>query len=155
MENLLTDEEFEKLHKSMVNEGVNMSRTEGWIGVDLDGTLATYTTFKGHEHIGEPIAPMVERVKRWIAEGRDVRVFTARADGGVAAKNAGEPAYKEFEDRDKIINIIQDWTEKHIGVRLPVTNVKDFCMDELWDDRAVQVEKNTGRRLGYSPRGLD
>lgn len=132
-----------------------MSRVNGWIGVDLDGTLAVYTDFKGHDHIGEPITPMVERVKRWLAEGRDVRVFTARADGGIAAQNAGVSHGKEFEDRELIIKIIQDWTEKHIGVRLPVTNVKDFCMDELWDDRAVQVEKNTGRRLGYSPRGLD
>jgi len=42
----------------------------GWIGVDLDGTLAHYEGFKGAQHIGEPISPMVERVKRWLAEGK-------------------------------------------------------------------------------------
>ena len=28
-----------------------------------------------------------------------------------------------------------------------VTCEKDYLMHELWDDRVVQVEKNTGRRL--------
>ena len=36
----------------------------GWIGVDLDATLAYYDGFKGPEHIGEPIPQMVDRVKR-------------------------------------------------------------------------------------------
>ena len=52
--------------------------SEGWIGVDLDGTLAEYLGWQGMGHIGEPIAPMVERVKAWLAEGKDVRIFTAR-----------------------------------------------------------------------------
>ena len=50
----------------------------GWIGVDLDGTLARYDGWKGPEHIGEPLMPMVERVKAWLAEGREVRIMTAR-----------------------------------------------------------------------------
>ncbi len=33
---------------------------------------------------------------------------------------------------------------KHIGKELEITNVKDFGMIELWDDRAVQVIPNTG-----------
>lgn len=40
--------------------------SEGWIGVDLDGTLAEYLGWQGMGHIGEPIAPMVERVKAWL-----------------------------------------------------------------------------------------
>ena len=34
----------------------------GWIGVDLDGTLAHYGGWIGPDHIGDPIAPMVERI---------------------------------------------------------------------------------------------
>ena len=49
---------------------------------------------------------------------------------------------------------IEAWCLKHIGQIIPVTNVKDYGMEELWDDRAVQVEANTGRVLGYSRRGL-
>ena len=52
--------------------------SEGWIGIDLDGTLAEYDGWKGVEHIGKPIPSMVERVKAWIIEGKDVRIFTAR-----------------------------------------------------------------------------
>ena len=108
----------------------------GWIGVDLDGTLATYTGWLGANHIGEPIAPMVERVKAWIASGKTVKIFTARVHGHGAPIIGGG-----VED---VITPIQDWCEKHIGKRLEVTNVKDFGMIELWDDRAIQVEVNTG-----------
>lgn len=116
----------------------------GWIGVDLDGTLAKYGEWKGAEHIGEPIAPMVERVKRWLAEGREVRIFTARVAGprqemGVEATRAA----------------IERWCLQHIGAVLPVTNEKDYGMVELWDDRAVQVEMNTGWIIGHSTRGLE
>ena len=34
-----------------------------------------------------------------------------------------------------------------LGVTLAVTCVKDYGMVELWDDRAVQVVMNTGRRV--------
>ena len=30
----------------------------GWIGVDLDGTLAFYDMWRGMEHIGKPIPAM-------------------------------------------------------------------------------------------------
>jgi len=40
-----------------------MKESDQWIGVDLDGTLAKYGEWRGVEHIGEPIPPMVDRVK--------------------------------------------------------------------------------------------
>jgi len=49
----------------------------GWIGVDFDCTLAEYHGWNGGE-LGPPIPAMVERVKAWLAEGREVRIFTAR-----------------------------------------------------------------------------
>lgn len=102
--------------------------TKGWIGVDLDGTLAFYDGWISPEHIGEPVPRMVERVLEWLGEGIEVRIMTARAYMADAAE----------------IRRIQDWTEKHIGRRLPVTNQKDYSMIQLWDDRAVQVIPNTG-----------
>ena len=39
------------------------------------------------------------------------------------------------------------WCQAHLGRVLPVTCVKDFGMVELWDDRAVQVVPNDGRRV--------
>lgn len=100
-----------------------------WIGVDLDGTLAYYDGWRGAEHIGEPIPLMLARVKEWIADGRTVKIFTARAS---------EPENIPF---------IKAWVEKHVGVSLEVTNIKDYGMRQLWDDRAIQVEENTGIRV--------
>lgn len=98
----------------------------GWIGVDLDGTLAYYDEWRGVEHIGAPIPAMMERVRQWLSEGIEVRIFTARAgfEGG-------------------IIPIVQ-WLLANGLPALLVTCVKDSNMIELWDDRAIQVEKNTG-----------
>lgn len=41
--------------------------TSGWIGVDLDGTLAEYHGW-GNGEIGDPVPAMLERVKKWLAE---------------------------------------------------------------------------------------
>lgn len=104
---------------------------KGWIGVDLDGTLAQYHGWTEDHSIGAPVELMVERIKSWLAQGVPVRIFTARVahdeDGSVAKQ-------------------VQEWCLKHIGVELPVTNKKDYSMIELWDDRAVKVVANTGER---------
>ena len=119
----------------------------GWIAVDLDGTLAEYHGFVDAYHIGPPIPLMAQRVRQWLDEGKDVRIFTARADGGLAVSAEGNEAGQQFRDVAKVVANIQDWTEKHFGVRLPVTNAKDYAMVELWDDRCKQVVKNTGEAI--------
>ena len=113
----------------------------GWIGVDLDGTLAEYHGWQGIDHIGAPVPAMVERVKRWVAEGKKVKIFTARVSGASG------------DDLHAIVGPIFHWCHEHIGVRLDITCCKDFGMIELWDDRAVQVEMNTGRRIDGHPEG--
>lgn len=101
-----------------------------WIGVDLDGTLAVYDGWRGPEHIGEPVPAMLARVHGWLAEGRTVKLFTARA---------GDPAQ---------LPIVRAWLDSHGLEALEITDRKDFKMDVLWDDRAVQVLENTGDRVG-------
>jgi hypothetical protein len=108
----------------------------GWIGVDLDGTLAVYNGWMGPEHIGEPIPAMADRVREWLEQGRDVRIFTARASGP-----------RSGLESQLVLASIDEWCKKHFGRTLPVTCTKDYGMIELWDDRAVQVEPNTGRRM--------
>lgn len=108
-----------------------------WIGVDLDGTLAQYDHWRGERHIGDPVPRMMDRVRLWLKQGKEVRIFTERV--------------AQMPDRDdvaEVTNIIQDWLEKHGLPRLAVTNVKDFEMIELWDDYRVQM--NTGVVLGIS-----
>lgn len=114
--------------------------TYRWYGVDLDETLAKWNgEANGLLTVGKPIPLMVERVKKWIDEGEVVKIFTAR----VATKTL----MLFGEEREDVVKVIQDWCEEHIGHRLPVTAEKDCGLIELWDDRAVQVEPNTGRRF--------
>ena len=119
----------------------------GWIGVDLDGTLAKYDQWQGPDHIGVPIPKMVNRVIKWMnnPNGPLVKIVTAR----VSPTNP---------DADVARFYINKWLEKHIlsklppledkrmSRRIPITHEKDFAMIELWDDRCVQVIPNTGER---------
>lgn len=110
---------------------------DGWIGVDLDGTLAVYDSWRGVNHIGEPVKPMVERVKTWLKEGKQVRIFTARVFA---------PTDDAMRQRDAAISMINIgiWCQQHLGQILPITCSKDFGMIELWDDRCVTVIPNKG-----------
>lgn len=114
----------------------NEKQQQGWIGVDLDGTLAEYDGWKGAEHIGEPIPRMVDRVRDWLAAGMPVKILTARVS----------PVSLEVNnlDRGSVLGVIHRWCMKHIGTVLPVTHEKDLAMVELWDDRCIQVIPNTG-----------
>ena len=100
-----------------------------WLAVDFDGTAAHYDGWKGSEHVGEPVKPMLDRMKRWLREGEDVRIFTSRANDPLA------------------VSAIQAWCREHLGRILPVTNEKDEYMKRIYDDRATQVQRNTGRLI--------
>lgn len=108
----------------------------GWIGVDLDGTLAQYG-YCNNGQIGVPVPAMVARIKRWLAEGHTVKIVTARVS--------------EVGQRPEVIDAervkIGKWCVQHIGQNLGVTASKDYAMIQLWDDRCVQVEPNTGRTM--------
>lgn len=99
----------------------------GWIGVDLDGTLAHYDGWVAADHIGDPVPLMLRRVQGWIADGKTVKIFTARAA------------------RAEDIPPIKAWLKKWGLPDLEVTNAKDYGMIELYDDRCIQVIPNTGR----------
>jgi hypothetical protein len=97
----------------------------GWIGVDLDGTLARYQPGQGST-IGKPVFDMAKRVRHWHQVNQEVRIFTARAET-LAGKRA-----------------VSQWLKDNNLPQLSVTNVKDSSMIELWDDKAIRVNKNTG-----------
>ncbi len=99
-----------------------------WLGVDLDGTLAEYGGWSAE--IGAPIPKMVQRVKRWIAEGKEVRILTAR----------GSQEPNKYEQ----LMAVYEWVEAFIGEPLEVTDKKDPLMLRLYDDRVVKVEANEG-----------
>lgn len=120
---------------------------KGWIGVDFDGTLAMDNGGRVDDPLGLPITLMVARVKQWLADGRDVRIFTARA------ARTDESTYHGYYDNTgdtfhaKQEQLITEWCIEHLGCALPITATKDFMMAELWDDRAVQVMANTGMSI--------
>lgn len=114
-----------------------------WYAVDFDGTLAYSGTKVWDGPLGDPIYEMVDRVRKWLDEGKEVRIFTARVSpfdkNGTPQTVAG---LKEIRNR------IGDWTEKYIGKRLDCTCQKDHWVVQIWDDRAVQVIRDTGERVG-------
>jgi len=100
-----------------------------WTGVDLDGTLAYHDSMSSIDTIGEPVPAMLALVKKMIHNGIRVKIFTARA-----------------QDPEQFF-LIQKWL-KHNGLpELEITNVKDYHMQRCYDDRCIQVERNTGRLI--------
>lgn len=103
---------------------------KSWIGVVLDGGLAKFEKYEGLKEIGEPIWEMAERVKMWLSNGHEVRIVTDRLGQG--------------ETSAQVVQAIEEWSEKHFGSRLEVTESIDKGMKELWGPQMVQVKKNTG-----------
>ena len=101
-----------------------------WYGVDLDRTLAEHNGWKGVNHIGKPVPKMMERVKKWIDEGINVKIFTARAS------------------HPKGIPPVKKWLKENGLPDLEITCIKDMHLVRIYDDRAVQVRSNTGELLG-------
>jgi hypothetical protein len=97
-----------------------------WVGVDFDGTLATYDHYRGDDHVGQPVEPIVRLVRKFLHDGVEVRLFTAR----------------------KPHPVLRKWMKQHLGQVLPITNVKDPGMIAMYDDRAINVQRNTGKLSG-------
>ena len=123
-----------------------VEQMNGWIGVDLDGTWAEYHGWQGPEHIGPAVPSMTKRIQAWIAAGIEVRVFTARV--------SHDGTERRKQDAIKARIHIDLWVQEQLGFPLEITNEKDYGMLELYDDRCVQVEENTGKLIGKSTRGF-
>ena len=140
---------------------------KGWYGFDLDGTLAKYDGWKGVDHIGEPVKPMVDLIKRMHDEGKVVKIMTARVaprkleDGTVGLETAmissenmrqfyNSKSDNPFENgsvthvRLNAKEIVAYWCSKNLGFIPEITHQKDHLMLELYDDRVKQVVPNEG-----------
>ncbi len=102
------------------------------IMVDLDGTLAHWNPGEDYDasKIGKPIKPMLDRVKRWVSEGKEVVIHTARVGDSGAFPH------------------IHAWLREQGLPELRITNKKLKEGEEFWDDRAVAIQRNTGKILG-------
>ena len=107
----------------------NKKQPGAWTGIDLDGTLAYYNRTSPYDEIGDPVPAMLTLVKELINNGIRVKIFTARAQ---------DPEQKP---------IIREWLKVNGLPELEITNIKDYNMQWLLDDRCIQVERNTGRLI--------
>lgn len=113
----------------------------GWIGVDLDGTLARNTG--GIDSIGEPLEPLRTKVEQWCRAGIEVRIVTARVSTNYGTVNdQGVVHTPEFVSRQYVM--IQEWLHKVGLPPLAVVDNKDLHMWCLIDDRAVRARTDTG-----------
>lgn len=108
---------------------------KGWVGVDLNGTLAVYHGWRGIRATGPPIASVVEHVQLLLRKGVTVQLFTARA--------ASDSEYAGY---------VNEWMQEHLGAILPITDRKDKNLLYTLDDKAVVVKKNTGVFLTQVPK---
>jgi len=120
---------LKKAKEEAAKEYLISSKEQGWIGVDLDGTLAFHDANSPMISIGEPIPLMVEMVKKMLKQGHRIKIFTARA-----------------QDSEQVL-LIRNWLKENDLPALEITNIKDYNMIKLFDDRAVQVERNTGKLI--------
>src|SRR5512136_12309 len=94
------------------------------IAVDLDGTLADDTIISMNDYkpdvIGEPIPMMVDRVKKWVAQGKEVVIFTARI-------------HPQWHEEELVKNAVDKWCMKVFGRTFEVTCMKSPQFKEFWD----------------------
>lgn len=115
---------------------MDIKEQQGWVGFDLDGTLAHDGEWRGPLHIGAPVPKMAHKVWEALNSGYNVKIFTARVCN-----------LRGDEDVEQVKKVIQDWTQKHFNKRFDVTNEKDFAMITSYDDKIKQVIPNTGMTL--------
>lgn len=100
------------------------------IACDLDGTLAHYDGWKGVRHIGCIVPSIKQAILNAQAQGHEVWIFTARVSDPAEASEAA--------------NVIDKWLEENGLDQLTITATKHKFFTQFWDDRALQVIKNTG-----------
>jgi len=112
------------------------------ICVDLDGTLAEYTEWKGHHHVGEPINDAVMLLELLKDKGWKIVISTCRNNG------------MNGETDEELINITEHlhfWLRTH---KIPYDYVatremgKPFAHVYL-DDRAFRWENNIGKAVNF------
>ncbi len=105
------------------------------IALDFDKTLATHESEWGIDKIGEPIWPMVEKVREWLAKGYLVTIFTARV----------APEFHTIYQIHQQNGMIWDFLGKVGLPALPITAIKSPKFSHFLDDRAYHVGPNSGK----------
>lgn len=110
------------------------------IAIDLDGILAEYDEWRGHNHFGKPIKKNIEEIKRLHKDGFTLILFTTRLN----PQNA-----QERMDLPKTEQKISEWL-KRMGIRKcfsKLTGRKPIARYYV-DDRAVTSFAELRRQMG-------
>lgn len=147
------------------DEMIRKSKEGQWIGVDLDGTMYTYTEWVGWNVFGEPIQPMHDRVRAFLNAGIQVRIVTARIAIPLGEMENGWRynrvarwqcrVSKQWYSDHMMRSAIQDRLVQDGFPMLEIQPHKESGMMMLFDDRAVQVVSNTGVTLEEKMELLD
>ena len=115
---------------------------KGWYGFDLDGTLAKYDGWKGIDHIGEPVKPMVDLIKKMHAEGKVVKIMTAR----VAPKEKPESKPNPYMAGNLCVQEpdVQTWALKDEWT--PLEFVQEWCYRNLGFIPEIVYQKDQDRK---------
>jgi len=133
------------------NDGV------GWCGWDFDRTLVTYTGWKGPGHVGETIEPSLSALIQHLEAGDRVKIFTARIHPVLTVSLSSEltvvsgTSNGDFLAGREAFLAVQRWCIENLGHVLEITCVKDKACTVLYDDIAIQIIPNTGRRADGLP----
>ena len=141
---------------------------EAWYGFDLDGTLAQYDGWKGIDHIGMPVYPIANMLRRMHESGKKVKIVTARVAPRENPETKPNPWWVEhltIESPDKTpwrmekdtytaLEFIKDWCWTWLHFVPEITHQKDHLMVWMLDDRTVQIKPNTGLVVGKMPKEL-
>lgn len=106
------------------------------IFVDFDATMAEYEHWQGHQHLGEPVPEMVQKINDALAKGSKIVVFTARVYPG--------DSWQEALEATESYVFIASWCKQVFGSVFPITCLKTRWADEIWDDKGRGVVPNTG-----------
>lgn len=107
------------------------------IALDLDKTLAYYESKWRAKKVGEPIRPMVDKVKYWLSKGYKVTIFSARLS------HSGDELVKQ-------IHLIKEFLLEAGLPNLDKTAIKRMEFTHFIDDKAYHVKPNTGEILDCS-----
>lgn len=107
---------------------------KAWYGFDLDGTIAKYSVWKGPNHIGAPLSPAIDYLKKMLEDGKTCKIFTDRVS-----------SIHSPEERKIAEQAIKEWCLQYVGQELEVTAEKDTSLIEYYDDKAIRVDFNTGK----------
>lgn len=97
--------------------------------IDLDGTLAKYDKWRGHEHIGEPITDAIKCVKMLYYAGYELILFSTRLNPDIDLIEPEKPPRL----------IITNWLkENHVLHMFSDMTYKKIPCCAIWDSQSLK-----------------